>query len=61
MNVPSTLPLQHNTWLSYQLASCFFVVRCPSSVANQVSFQAENVFKSQMTESTFYSIADVLF
>jgi len=26
MNVPSTLPLQHNTWVSYQLASHFFVV-----------------------------------
>jgi len=26
INVPSTLPQQHNTWVSYQLTSCFFVV-----------------------------------
>jgi hypothetical protein len=56
MAVPSTVPLQHNTWVSYQRASCFFVVFHQQHI--QDSFQVENVFKSQLTESIFYSTAD---
>jgi hypothetical protein len=43
------------------LSTCIVFFCCLSSVANQVSFQIENVFKSQLTESIFYSIAGVLF
>jgi hypothetical protein len=56
MNVPATAKL-----LGFLSACIMFFFCCLSSVANQVSFQVENVSKSQLTEIIFYSIADVLF